>query len=369
MNKLAKKLLAAGLSLGLALGTLTGCGNSNAAKAVATVDGVEISYGLVNLMTRYNQAQMQSMYGSMLGDNGDNLWDSYGSTMKNSVIENFEQMVILEKHMEEYGVTVSDEEKQQITDTAKAFIESNDQDVLDAMTADQATVERMLTLTLINKKMQLAIIKDVDTEVSDEEAAQKTVQYVFFSTADTTDEEGNTVAKTDDEKAAMKQHAQDILDAVKNGKSMEDAAKAIDESLNVAKTSYGTDNGSIDETLKTAVDGLQDGECAAEVVETENGYYAAQMVSTFDEEATENQKKTIVNQRKSDKFSEVFDAWKEAAKITTDDALIEEITFKDTFEMKSTETESAAETETETGTEGSSETQTESASESETVSE
>lgn len=364
MNKLAKKLLAAGLSLGLALGTMTGCGNSNAAKAVATVDGVEISYGLVNFMTRYNQAQMQSMYGSMLGDN---MWDSYGSTMKSGVVESFEQMVILEKHMDEYGVTVSDEEKQTIADTAKAFIESNDKDVLEAMTADQATVERMLTLTLINKKMQLAIIKDVDTEVSDEEAAQKTVQYVFFSTADTKDDEGNTVAKTDDEKAAMKQHAEEILDAVRNGKSMEDAAKAIDESLNVAKTSYGTDNGSIDATLKAAVDGLKDGECAAEVVETDNGYYAAQMVSTFDKEATENQKKTIVNQRKSDKFSEVYDAWKEAAEITTDDALIEEITFKDTFEMKSTETESAAETEA--GTEGSSETQAESASESETAAE
>ena len=40
MNRIGKKLLAAGLCLGLALGTVTGCGaDTNAGKAVAMLDG------------------------------------------------------------------------------------------------------------------------------------------------------------------------------------------------------------------------------------------------------------------------------------------------------------------------------------------
>ena len=36
MSKIGKKLLAAGLCLGLAVGTVTGCSADNAGKAVAT---------------------------------------------------------------------------------------------------------------------------------------------------------------------------------------------------------------------------------------------------------------------------------------------------------------------------------------------
>ena len=41
-------------------------------------------------------------------------------------------------------------------------------------------VERVLTLLTIQKKMTDAVTKDVSTEVSDEEAAQKSMQYVSF---------------------------------------------------------------------------------------------------------------------------------------------------------------------------------------------
>lgn len=372
MNKIGKKLLAAGLCLGLALGTATGCGsNSNAGKAVAVLDGENIDYALVNFTVRFNQAEMQSAYGSLFGED---MWSSYGESVKTDIMNNIKQMMILEKHMEEYDVAVTDEEKAQITEAAAAFMESNEKSVLKAMTASQETVERMLTLTLIQNKMQAAIIKDVDTEVSDEEAAQKRVQYAFFSTADTTDEDGNTVEMTDEDKAALKEQAQQVLDAVKAGTDMDEALKAVDESKTSSTTTYGTDNGSIDETVKAAVDSLSDGECADSVIETDSGYYVAAMVSTFDEEATENQKETIVSQRKSDKFDEVYDPWEEAAEFTQDDDLLAEITFIDTFEVKSTETETAAESESgETSAEGASEaesaSETEGSSEAESVSE
>ncbi len=359
MIKLRKRLLTAGLCIAMTAALLAGCG-SNAGKAIATLDGEKVDFALANFMVRYNQAQMQSAYGAMFGDN---MWSSYGETTKSGIMETIEQQLILEKHMDEYKVTISDEEKAQITEAAKEFLETNDEKVLDAMTASQETIERMLTLTLIQSKMQKAIIADVDTEVSDEEAAQKTIQYVLFSTADSTDEEGNTVTLTDEEKTAMKEQAQQVLDAVKGGEELDAAAKAVDESKAASTSSYGTDNGTIPDEVKTAADALEDGQVADSVVETENGYYVVQMQSTFDEEATQNQKATIVSQRQSDKFEEVYNGWKEGVTFTTDEKLLEKIDFVDTFEVKTTE--AATEAGSESATEAVSQAATEAGSETE----
>ncbi|MFQ9153582.1 MAG: hypothetical protein ACLR6B_21520 [Blautia sp.] len=77
---------------------------------------------------------------------------------------------------------ITDEDKTKITDAAGKFIETNDEKTMKAMNATQENVERLLTLYTVQSRMYNAIIADVDTNVSDEEAAQKTVKYVLFST-------------------------------------------------------------------------------------------------------------------------------------------------------------------------------------------
>lgn len=349
MSKLGKKLLAAGVCLSLALGTLTGCG-SNAGKAIATLDGESVDYSLVNLMVRFNQAHMQTSYGAMLGAN---MWESYGDTTKTGVVESIEEMMILEKHMDEYDVSISDEEKEGITEAAKSFMDSNEEKILKSLTASQEIVERMLTLSLIQTKMRGQIIKDVDTEVSDEEAAQKTIQYVLFSTAGTTDADGKSVAMTDEDKAKLKEQAQEVLDAVKSGTDMDEAAKAVDDTKSSSSTSYGKDSGTIDAAVKEAVDSLSDGETADSVIEGETGYYVAKMTSTFDETATETQKATIVSGRQDEKYKEVYEAWKKEVTFTVDEALLAKINFADMYEVKVTEaaTEAASTSTTEAATE------------------
>ena len=350
-NKLGKKLAMASLCACLAATSLTGCG-AKEEETVITVDDSKASYGLVNLMLRYNQAQMQSFYGAFMGED---MWTTYGETAKESVVENLEELMLLEDHMEEYQVSLSDEEKTKIADVAKAFVDSNDEKVTKAMSATTQNVERMLTLYTIQTKMYDAIIADVDTNVTDEEAAQKTVQYVLFSTAGSTDEEGNTVDMTDEEKAAKKSQAEQLLEAVKGGQDMAEALKEIDENRSPVTSSYGTDNGTLSDTLKEASEKLSDGE-VADLIETDGGYYVLQMVTTFDKEKTESQKETILSQRKSDKYTEVTNGWKESAAISTDSDLLSELTFEDTFEMKQDETESETGTTEEAVTEAQSET-------------
>ena len=360
MNKLGKKIVAAGICICMAAASLTGCGNVNADAAVATLDGEKVPFKIANFVLRYNQAQMQSSYGSMFGED---MWNTdlmgsgtpYGTTFKTQIMDSMEEMLILETHLAAYDITVHDDEKAKIESSAKQFMEENSQETIDELTASQETVSGVLTLYTINNKMKKAIEAEADTNVSDDEAAQKTVSYVLFSTADTTDADGNTKALTDDEKKALKDNAQKVLDAVKGGKEMDAAVKEIDEEKSASTSSYGTDNGTLQDEVKTAADKLKDGETADSVIETHSGYYVVQMKSTFDKEATETQKETIINQRKSDKYEEVYTAWKEKVEFKVDDKVWGKITFTDKVTVKQTETEAQSNT-TEAASEGTTDT-------------
>lgn len=362
-----KKILAAGTAFCLAAGILSGCSSeADASDVVASVGDTDIELGLVNFLMRYNQAQLQTTYGAYLGED---YWQNYGADSRTSILENIETMVLSEQHMEDYGVSLTEEEETAISDAAAAFMEGNEEDVLTAMSADQETVERAMTLYTINQKVYTAVIAETDTEVSDEEAAQKTVRYVFFSTGSTTDEEGNTVEMTDEEKEEVRATAQQVLDAVKSGTSMDDALEEAGEDRTSITASYGEDNGSLSDTLKEAANELtEDGQVADSLIEIDTGYYVLQMESMFDEEATETRKDEIVSERRSDHYTEVTDGWREDTEITVNEDLLAQLDFDDTWQLvtEETETETAAETTAETSTETTDETSAEPA-ESETA--
>ena len=90
-------------------------------------------------------------------------------------------MLLLEQHMKDYNVSLSDAEKEVIQKAAKEFDEDNSLENKEKIMADKATVERMLTLMAEEQKMRAAIQEDADQNVSDEEAAQKKMDYVLFS--------------------------------------------------------------------------------------------------------------------------------------------------------------------------------------------
>ena len=358
------RLAAAGLCLVLTAGMLTGCGN--AGQAIITLDGQKTEYAVANIMLRYSQAQMQAYYGAYMGDS---LWTQYGDSTKTSMMSTLKQMLILEQHQDEYNVSLTDDEKSKIDAAAQQFMDDNDQATIKAMGATKERVARVLELYTIRNKMSNAIVADVDTNVTDDEAAQKTINYVVFSTADTTDSDGNKVVLTDDEKAALLANAQKVRDAAAGGKSMEDAVKDVDDTKTVSSTSYGDNDESytLDEAIRNAADKLKDGEVADEVITTDAGYYVIQMKATYDPDATASKKERIINERKSSKFSEVYDAWESAADYTQDDALLKEITFHDIYQM-ATEAQSETGTESTESTEDAGSTEaTEAASETESA--
>lgn len=329
------------LSLVLAMAfIMTGCGSKlNGSETIAVLDETtNIRLGEFSLMLRYQQAQMETYYGSMLGggiyqqelsEDGE----TYGDSAKKSQIDEFKLMYVLEAEAPNYEVALTEEEKGAISEAAKSFMDANTPQFKKAVGAEQADVEHLLTLLTLQDKMYDALTTDVDTVVSDEEAAQKRITYAFISTTGTeTDSEGNTIELTEEEKAEKKAELQGVLDAAKESGDLSAAAEGK-ENISVNTTTYGDNSSSPAESVRAAADTLAEGEFA-EIIEAESGYYAVQMVSTFDREATDSRKEAIVQERRDALYDEKCQELEEAHTFTTVDAIMAKLTFDQTFILK-----------------------------------
>ena len=329
MRNLKKKVVVFATAASLAVVSMTGCASFENADTVATVGGDKIPAGVANFYARYQQGMIETNLGSMLGDN---MWTqevsegkTYEDNVKDSVMDALQQMYILEDHMAEYEVVLTDEEKSAIQEAAKKFDEGNELEAKELVSGETEYVERVLTLLTIQKKMTDAVTKDVSTEVSDEEAAQKSMQYVSFPYT-TTYEEGNSKTLTDEEKAALKETAAAFLEGAKAAEDF--AAYATEQGKEAQTATFDSESTSPAAELIAAADSLGVGGFT-DVIETENGLYVAKVTSLLDRDATDAKKETIVNSRKSEKFNEVYDGWKKDTKIKVNKDVWAKVDFQD----------------------------------------
>lgn len=329
---------------------LAGCGKSIDKDAVvATLGEKEISLGFANFMAQYQAITYDSYFLSLYGEN---MWsqDLFGNgstltdTVKDGVLESIELSYLLEQHMEEYKVEITEDELAAMKETAKQFMEDNSKAAIKALGAEEEYVAEMLRLSLIQTRMQEAIQNEADTEVSDEEAAQRTFSYIEIKTDSYTDEDGNSVDYTDEEKEALAETAEGVAAA-----AAEDFDKAAEDNDYDVKTySYGEDedNSTMDEAVTTAADKLKEGE-VSELITAEDGtYYIIRLDSEFDEEATEEKKESIISTRKSEHYTEITDGYKEEADWNVNEEVWEPVNFDELYTIHQEEsTEAVAETE------------------------
>ncbi len=337
MKKRAVVLLLAGL---LAAGSLTGCGSLEDSDVVATVNDTDITAGVANFYARYTQAQYETYYAGYMGDD---MWsgegeegETYQDTVKDSILESLENMYLMEEHMDEYEVSLSDEEKNSIKEAASQFDESNGLAEKEKVSGTTDTVERILELLTIQKKVQDAIEAGADTEVSDEEAAQKSMQYVVFPFS-TTDEEGNSVDLTDEEKEALRTTAESFAAGAAGAADF--AAYATEQGQTSQDATFDGETSTLPAQLVEAADALDEGGTTG-LVEGDNGYYVARVTSLLDREATDARKQEIISERQQDLLNETLDGWREDADIEVHERVWDKIDFTTlTVTMKQEEAE------------------------------
>lgn len=337
-NKIMKKrLLILALSGIMAAAALSGCSLKGDEEAVTVGDTV-LTADAANFYARYIQAQYETYSSAYMGED---MWNSkasegetYEESVKSSIQESLETMILLEQHMSEYDISLSDGEKKVIEDTAKEFDEANSLEDKEMVSGEKKAVERVLTLMAVQQRMREAIEAGADTEVSDEEAAQKSMEYVFFSYT-STDESGQSEELGDEEKKELKDKAEKLAKKLKEGGDF--AALAKEAETEVSTATFDSETEAPNAELVKAADALKEGE-ATDVIESDAGCYVAKVTSLLDREATDSKKESIVSERKTELYNTTVEKWREDAKITVNEDVWKKISFKDlTVTMKTEE--------------------------------
>ena len=160
--------------------------------------------------------------------------------------------------------------------------------------------------------MRTAIQAGADTEVSDEEAAQKSMDYVFIS-YQTKDDSGNSKDVSDDEKAQLKSQAEAIASGLKEGGDLN--ALAEEQGATVQTLTFDKDTTSPDEDLIKAADALGEGE-STDMIESK-----------------------IVQERQTKLYDDTVKKWRKKADIKVHKGVWKKVSFQKVSVKMKTETQ------------------------------
>ncbi len=292
---------------------LAGCGISKDTKIVLT-SGFEkdevfkigdINCTIPEMMVYLTniQNQYEEVYGS-------DIWNTKidGITLENNVKEvalsRMAQVKTMSLLAQSQGISLDEREIARLQKIAGTYYDSLSQSEIDAMGIDEDVILKLYEEYALSTKVYESIIKDVNPEISDDEARTITVDHIFIKTYNY-DDDGNKVSYDDAHKREARTRAQSIRERIEEGDSFESLARDYSDDEEIT-LSFG--KGEKDEAFEKAAFELGSGELSR-VVETEFGYEIIRCQSTFNQEVTDENKIKIVEQRKQEAFSTEYETF------------------------------------------------------------
>ena len=322
MKKLATKVMCAAMILVMAAGLMTGCSTSkdlktqNGNKVLFTYDKQDVTLKEAWIYAKMTASQYENYYSSYFGSD---FWmtpvstDEEGNQMtceenvKEQIISQIKQIIVLNSKAEEYKITLTDDEKKECTEYAKAFAKSAEGSaILKECGASEEDMAQIYEKNKIASKVQEAAVADVDKEVSDEEARETSIARIVYPTT-TTGEDGKTVDMDDKAKADVLKTAKAALKKIKDGTALEDVAKEAE--YNNTTETFAAGASEEGEAFEKKLAEMKDGDLMDEVMECDNGYVVARLTAYTDREATDKKKEDIIHERQHEAFYKLYEEW------------------------------------------------------------
>ena len=259
----------------------------------------EIMVYLVNM-----QEQYESVYGKEIWQR-----DLNGTTMsesvKDTVLANLAQVKAMNLLAQKHNVTLDEMEKQFAKEAAEEYYESLNETEIAVMQVNEEILTQMYEEYALANKVYEYIIKDINPEISDDEARTITVDYILIKTY-TTDGTGAKIEYSEEDKDEARSLAEDILrQAKEEGSDFKELVLKYSEG---DKGTYSFGKGETEEAFEQAAFNLATGEIS-NLVETPSGFYIIKCLSTFDKDQTSANKVKIVEEKREEVFGEEYDAF------------------------------------------------------------
>lgn len=301
-------------------------------KTILTIDGEkykmsDVAYYFYSVESQYDY------YDQMFGGSGS-YWnmvfdEESGETVrdmaKDEAIESSIYNELLYKEAVAAGYTLTDEEKNNISTQVDSLLSST---LPSSVKSKNKFTKSSLTAvlektTLVSRYRQDKIDSfDIDDEaikagVNYDDFRQYDIETLFIST-NTTDEEGQTVAVSAEEKAA----AYDKLNSYyESAKTTEDWSKLLPESeedVTYADTNFLESGSVYSEDMEKMMMAMNNGD-VSEIYEAEDGYYIVRMVDNNSPESYDNEVQNQITTEENKQFEEFYNKIKENYEYSTNE--------------------------------------------------
>ncbi len=332
-----KKWIVVGLVTCLLLGTLAGCKkNPGTAEnptgpvdrteymddAVVTIDGAEVGYREAMLYLQAAKQEYESAYGGdiwqyMLNADGTTL----GEWVKNQTLEQIIYVKIVCAQAKRLGIELDSEEKNRVAERTEEYMGKAEYGTLALYGIARKDVERVYADTALAQKIYDSVTLNVDTDISNAEAAQKHLQSLMLKNYHE-DELGNHSALTVQELIATLDRFDTLYKEAQETKDFYSLAYANTEDKQYLDIMVG--EGDLPEAFAAAYN-LAEGE--AMQIRTDSGYYIFYCVSEYDEDATIAKKEELIAHRQEEEFKKLYEDWRGETKIEMNEVLWKAIGF------------------------------------------
>lgn len=242
---------------------------------------------------------------------GSEIWDTQTEEgtvslqLKESVLAKVAQIKAMNLLAADMGIELTQEELDHARQAATAYYDTLSQADVDAMHgATEDTIFQIYSEYALATKLYDYIIRDINPEISDDEARTITVEQIFLKTYEL-DASGEKVPVGDTEKNTIYLKAKSIRNQYLDGASFEELLTQYNEAEE-STISFG--KGEMEEAYEKAAFNLGTDE-VSDVIELKDGYVIIKCITTFNREQTEYNKVRIVAERKREVFGQQYDAF------------------------------------------------------------
>lgn len=296
---------------------------------VFRIENMSCSLAEVMVFLTNTRNQYENVY-------GEEIWEmeSDGITLEESVKETvlaeLAQIKTMNLLAERNKVVLDQEERQSVDEAAAVYFASLNQKEKESMGVTQEDIRNLYLEYALAEKVYQYIIKDINPEISDDEARIITVQHIFFKTC-TVDAEGKRTEYSEEEKSKVRRKAGEVLALAREKDSDFEQLILTNSDDETGTLSFG--KGEMEQSFEEAAFNLETGEIS-DLVETSDGYHIIKCISTFNRGETDANKVKIVEKRRKEVFGEEYEAFVESLTRNLNRELWQQVSFVRSSEVK-----------------------------------